>query len=120
MILVSLGIITISATYFILTINSVPLLYLFTFLAGFFLSPIVPILLELSCELVYPLSGSFAVGTLYAGATLFSAFLAQLLTIIVHGNDSDKKDVAVGVGIISGSLLFGLIIFSFCKEEFNR
>lgn len=57
-------------------INIPLLVYFFTFLIGMFLSPVVPLMLELGCELVYPLSGSFAVGTLYAGATLFSAFTA--------------------------------------------
>jgi len=42
------------------------------------------------------------------------------LTVIVHGNESDKTDTAVGMGILAAALAFGLFLFSFCKEEFNR
>jgi FLVCR family feline leukemia virus subgroup C receptor-related protein len=76
LLLILLGSLTIAATYFIIMMNKIVVVYFFTFLIGVFLSPVVPLMLELSCELVYPLSGSFAVGTLYAGATLFSALTA--------------------------------------------
>lgn len=41
-------------------------------LIGFFLVPMAPVMLEYSCEAIYPLSGSFAVGLLLSGATLLT------------------------------------------------
>lgn len=38
------------------------ILYSVGFFVGFFLVPLVPVVLELSCEIIYPLNGSFAVG----------------------------------------------------------
>ncbi len=76
MILVFLGILSIIMAYFVIMKNVLLLVYIFMMFIGVFLAPIVPLMLELGCELVYPLSGSFAIGTLYAGATLFSAFTA--------------------------------------------
>ena len=59
--------------YIVMDMYNVFLLYLTTFGIGFFLSPLVPLLFELSCEIVYPLSGSFAIGVLYSGSTILAA-----------------------------------------------
>ena len=50
--------------------NSVALCYLVGFMVGFFLVPMIPVMMELCCEIIYPLNGSFAVGILYSGSTL--------------------------------------------------
>lgn len=56
------------------------------FVIGFFLVPLAPVLLEYSCEAIYPINGSFAVGLLISGATLFTVISSQVLTSVVKGN----------------------------------
>jgi FLVCR family feline leukemia virus subgroup C receptor-related protein len=43
---------------------------------GFSFAPLGPVMLEFGCDIVYPLSGSFSVGTMYLGTTLLSVVLA--------------------------------------------
>lgn len=52
--------------------KNIYVVYADAFLLGFFLIPLIPVMMELSCELVYPISSSFAVGTLFGGATLLT------------------------------------------------
>jgi FLVCR family feline leukemia virus subgroup C receptor-related protein len=73
--LMFLTIITFAAFYFAVESKKINLVYIDTFIVGFFLIPLVPVMLELSCEVIYPLNGSFAVGMLLSGATLFTVIM---------------------------------------------
>lgn len=94
--------------------------YTDAFFLGFFLIPMIPVMIELSCELVYPLSSSFAVGMLFSGATLFTVISSQVLTVITKGNDSDETSIFVGIVCIVGILIAGFIMLIFVKEVRNR
>jgi len=61
---------TCTVFYPVLLTNSIYICYLDGFLVGFFLVPMIPVMMELCCEIIYPLNGSFAVGILYSGSTL--------------------------------------------------
>ena len=52
--------------------KNINIVYANAFALGFFLVPLVPIMLEYSCEAIYPLNGSFAVGIMLSGATLMT------------------------------------------------
>jgi FLVCR family feline leukemia virus subgroup C receptor-related protein len=65
--------------------------YIAGFLIGFFLVPMVPVMMELCCEIIYPLNGSFAIGILLSGATIVVIISSQILTIITRGTSSDRK-----------------------------
>lgn len=58
--------------YFSLDTNNINVVFANAFALGFFLVPLVPIMLEYSCEAIYPLNGSFAVGLMLSGATLMT------------------------------------------------
>lgn len=90
--------------------------YIVGFFAGFALVPLGPVMMELCCEIIYPLNGSFAVGILYSGATLFSVVGTQVLTFVTKGTDSDKFSSFIGVMLIVGSQIAGAIMFLFVKE----
>lgn len=49
----------------------------------------VPVLMEYSCESIYPLNGSFSVGVMVSGATILALLSSVLLTFTSKGNDSD-------------------------------
>ena len=90
------------------------------FLLGFFLIPLIPVLIEMSCENIYPLSGSFAVGMLLSGATLLTVVASQVLTVITKGNDSDSDSSLLGCICIVALLVIGIVSLSFVKEVKNR
>lgn len=52
---------------------------------SFFLIPLVPIMLELGCELVFPVGEGSAVGMLFAFGNLGGFVLGLILTLIVKG-----------------------------------
>ena len=70
--LVTMGIVCLPLNYIAMDYEHAWAVYIMSFFLGFWLSPLVPVMLELSCEIVYPLSGSFSVGTMYSGATILS------------------------------------------------
>ena len=94
--------------------------YLASFMLGFSLIPMIPVMLELSCELVYPLSSSFAVGVIFSGATLFTVISSQALTVIFKGTQSDQTSILVGMSCIVGILVVGFILILLVKEVRNR
>jgi FLVCR family feline leukemia virus subgroup C receptor-related protein len=100
--------------------NKISLCYLCGFFVGFFLVPMIPVVMELCCEIIYPLNGSFAVGILYSGSTLTTVVSSQILTIITKGTDSDKQSCLNGIILIIALLVVGAIMFSFVKEVQNR
>ena len=69
--------------FFSVKSENISIVYANAFALGFFLVPLVPIMLEYSCEAIYPLNGSFAVGIMLSGATLMTVCITQLLTLIV-------------------------------------
>lgn len=52
---------------------------------SFFLIPLVPIMLELGCELVFPIGEGTAVGMLFAIGNFGGFLLGLLMTVIVKG-----------------------------------
>lgn len=52
---------------------------------SFFLIPLVPIMLELGCELAFPVGEGAATGLLFAIGNLFGFFLGLLMSLIVQG-----------------------------------
>jgi hypothetical protein len=52
---------------------------------SFFLIPLVPIMLELGCELVFPVGEGSAVGLLFATGNFFGFLLGLFLSLIVQG-----------------------------------
>jgi hypothetical protein len=49
-----------------------PLYWILLVTLGFFIYPIIPALIELGCEVVFPISESISTGFLFAGGQLFA------------------------------------------------
>lgn len=80
----------------------------------------VPVLIEYSCESIYPLNGSFSVGVMVSGATIIAMLSSILLTFTTKGKDSDKSSVFITYIILCCIYLVGFILFLFTKEILNR
>jgi hypothetical protein len=85
---------------------------------SFFLIPLVPIMLELGCELAFPVGEGTATGLLFAIGNLFGFFLGLVLSVIVEGES--KGQTAGGLGFCFGVFLIGLALIYFMKEHLNR
>lgn len=106
--------------YVCLRTEKIVFVYVDSFIIGFFLVPLAPVLLEYSCEAIYPINGSFAVGVLISGATLFTVISSQVLTAVVRGKDSDNESVLLTIILMIGLLFFGFVLQLFSKEILNR
>lgn len=80
----------------------------------------VPVLIEYSCESIYPLNGSFSVGVMVSGATIIAMLSSILLTYTSKGKDSDKTSAFITYLILCFIYLVGFILFLFTKEILNR
>lgn len=85
---------------------------------SFFLIPLVPIMLELSCELAFPVGEGSATGLLFAFGNFFGFLLGLFLSLIVQGET--KSQSAAGLGFCFGVFLIGLGLVYFMQEERNR
>lgn len=67
---------------------------------SFFLIPLVPIMLELGCELVFPVGEGSAVGLLFAVGNFGGFLLGLFLSMIAKGQS--KEQTAAGIGFCFG------------------
>lgn len=80
---------------------------------SFFLIPLVPIMLELGCELVFPVGEGSAVGLLFAVGNFGGFVLGLFLSMIVKGDS--KLQTALGLVFCFGMELLGLVLMLFMK-----
>lgn len=80
----------------------------------------VPVLVEYSCESIYPLNGSFSVGVMVSGSTILALLSSMLLTYTVKGKDSDKISVLTTTTIWCLFYISGFLLYLFTKEILNR
>lgn len=75
-------------------------------------------MLEMGCELVFPVGEGSAVGLLFAVGNFGGFLLGIFLSMIAKGNS--KGETAGGFGFCLGVELIGLILIYFMTEEKNR
>ena len=85
---------------------------------SFFLIPLVPIMLELSCELAFPVGEGSAAGMLFAMGNFSGFLLGLFLSLIVQGES--KGQSAAGLGFCFGVFVIGFLLVYNMKEERNR
>lgn len=85
---------------------------------SFFLIPLVPIMLELGCEIAFPVAEGTAAGLLFAMGNFAGFALGVFLTLIVQGES--KGQTLGGLGFCFGIFLVGIGLIYFMKEEKNR
>lgn len=81
---------------------------------SFFLIPLVPIMLELGCELVFPVGEGSAVGMLFAVGNFGGFLLGLFMSMIVKGKS--REQTAGGLGFCAGVFVLGLALIYFMKE----
>ena len=69
--------------------NSLAIVALISAINSFFLIPLVPIMLEMGCELVFPVGEGAAVGLLFAIGNFFGFVFGFFMSMIV-GEGEDK------------------------------
>ena len=92
-------------------------LFLVSFISAFnsfFLIPLVPIMLELGCELVFPVGEGSAVGLLFAVGNFGGFLLGLFLSMIVKGESYGQT--LGGLMFCFGFFLLGFILVFFMKE----
>lgn len=57
--------------YFCLISENTMLIYISIGIVGLFIMPNVPILMDISCDSIFPINASFAVGIMYIGSRIF-------------------------------------------------
>lgn len=85
---------------------------------SFFLIPLVPIMLELGCELVFPVGEGAAVGLLFAFGNLFGFILGAAMSAMVDGET--KRGTVNGLIFSLSLFVVGLICILFMKEDKRR
>jgi hypothetical protein len=81
---------------------------------SFFLIPLVPIMIELSCEIAFPVAEGTATGMLFAMGNFAGFALGLFLTLIVQGET--KGQSLGGLGFCFGMFLVGLVLVYFMQE----
>lgn len=84
-----------------------------TFLASFVM-PVLPVIMDLSCDLIAPIEPSFAVGALYMGSMLFFVIYTYVINFIV-GNTMSGTRVFVANLVSTILLFFGFICTLFVR-----
>mgnify|MGYP001807927848 CR=1 FL=1 len=75
-----------------------------------FVMPILPVIMDMGCDLISPIDPSFAVGAFYMGSMLFFVVFTYILTFITG---KDKDDLRVLYTNIFSTLI--LIIGFICS-----
>ncbi|CAD8166231.1 unnamed protein product [Paramecium octaurelia] len=120
LVLLSISLVLAILTYPIMMTKQFIPLCIQQLLLGFFLIPMVPVLMEFGCEAIYPLNGSFSIGLMVSGATIAALLSSILLTYTAKGKDSDKQSALITTILCCSIFLIGQILFLFTKEIENR
>ena len=101
------------AFYPLLMTNSLFLVSFISAFNSFFLIPLVPIMLELGCELVFPVGEGSAVGLLFAMGNFGGFLFGLLLSVIVKGES--PAETFWGLLVCFGVFFLGFILISIMK-----
>ncbi|CAD8076178.1 unnamed protein product [Paramecium sonneborni] len=119
-VLLSISLILTLLTYPILMTEQFIPLCIQQLLLGFFLIPMVPVLMEYGCEAIYPIDGSFSIGIMVSGSTIMALLSSILLTYTAKGKDSNKQSALITTIIWCIIFIMGFLFFLFTKEILNK
>ncbi|CAD8142845.1 unnamed protein product [Paramecium octaurelia] len=101
--------------YFSLVNGNLIFIYFAIGLVGFFIMPIAPVLMDISCDVIFPISPSFAIGIMYIGSQLLLVIFTQGEAVLVGGANSTMARVTITLILDMGLQLLGLFLFSFIR-----
>lgn len=80
---------TLTVLFLALKSEHVSLVYLDITLLAVFVMPTLPVIMDISCDMISPIDPSFAVGALYLGSTVFFVAFTYILTFLAgdHGSE---------------------------------
>jgi FLVCR family feline leukemia virus subgroup C receptor-related protein len=103
---------------FVLMTKSVALVCFMSMANSFFLIPLIPIMLELGCELAYPVGEGAAVGFMIAGGNLGGFLIGFLMSLYVRG-ENERQTVA-GLATVLCVFIIGFGLIFLVKEVKKR
>lgn len=103
---------------FSLLTKSVVLVCLNSMANSFFLIPLIPIMLELGCELAYPVGEGAAVGFMIAGGNLGGFLIGFVMSLYVKGESVEQTVAGLATVLCVFIVGFGLVVL--CKENKKR
>lgn len=66
-------------------------MYIVITLLAMCVMPILPVIMDMGCDLISPIEPSFAVGAFYMGSMLFFVAFTYILTFITGKDKKDKR-----------------------------
>lgn len=104
--------------YFASKSNSLVFLVLSVSIFAFFLQPILPMLLELLCEIAYPAGEAVSAGMLFIVGNIFGVGASFLIDWIMSDKNPDESIVAFLIMV--GMIMFGMISVFISKAKLER
>jgi FLVCR family feline leukemia virus subgroup C receptor-related protein len=102
--------------FFALKSNAVWTVYVDITMLAVLIMPTLPLLMDLSCDMVAPIEPSFAVGALYMGSMAFFVVFTYALTFVA-GEDKDEGRVFLTIVSSVVALGFGFLCTLFVKMD---
>lgn len=78
--------------------------------------PILPVIMDMGCDLISPIEPSFAVGAFYMGSMLFFVAFTYILTFITGEDKSDTRVMYANI-FSTIMLIIGFICSLFLKID---
>lgn len=101
--------------FFALRSEQIWLVYLVVGILSFCVMPTIPIMMDISCDVVFPVNTAFAVGSLYMGSTLLSVVISQLLSLV--SEQRTNLSVAIVLMVVASLCFIGFLMFLFVSVK---
>ncbi|CAK64992.1 unnamed protein product (macronuclear) [Paramecium tetraurelia] len=102
--------------YFALQSNNVIYIYIVITLLAMCVMPILPVIMDMGCDLISPIEPSFAVGAFYMGSMLFFVAFTYILTFITGKNKEDTRVLYTNI-FSTIVLIIGLLCSLFLRID---
>lgn len=91
-------------------------MYIVVSLLAIFTMPILPVMMDMGCDLIFPLDPSFAIGAFYMGSMLFFVIFTYSLTFITGKDKVDSRVLYTNI-FSGGMLIIGFLCSLFLKID---
>ncbi|CAD8109988.1 unnamed protein product [Paramecium primaurelia] len=105
-----------ASLYFALKSSNVVYIYIVITLLAMCVMPILPVIMDMGCDLISPIEPSFAVGAFYMGSMLFFVAFTYILTFITGKNKEDRRVLYTNI-FSTIMLIIGFICSLFIKID---
>lgn len=114
-VLMILSTITAGLLYISLSTEKNLVVYANIAMIGFSAMPIIPLMMDLACDIIPKSSSSYGLGIMYIGSQLNIVLFSQVFSVTIGGSHSSKYRVLLTLGLLMLFFIAGLVIFWFIK-----